>query len=134
MSAPALSLPAGVERRRLAAARALDARPVGPGQYRVTGGAAPHYVDLAADGAALPKCDCPDALYRPAFVCKHRLAASLAAGDVTVIHALAALLAADAAPRSADDEAPAPALEREPTDDEWAEVNGDEYDARGRDE
>ena len=82
-----VTLPAGVEPGRLAAAAAtLTAEPIGPGQYAVT------------DGAALPKCDCGDALWRPAFVCKHILASRLAAGDASVIAALAALLVADAPP------------------------------------
>ena len=63
------------QRARVRAAAALTCERVGRGRYVVTGGAEPHYVDLAADGAALPLCDCGDAHYRPEFACKHVLAA-----------------------------------------------------------
>lgn len=87
-AAPARDYHGALDPVRLAAAATLVAWPVGPGQYRVTGGAATHYVDLGADGAALPKCDCGDALWRPQFVCKHRLCAYAAEGDATIVYAI----------------------------------------------
>jgi len=65
--------------RRVEAAKALTARPIGPGTWFVTGGAEAHHVDLTAEGAAGPRCDCGDALYRPEYACKHVLAAEMAA-------------------------------------------------------
>lgn len=83
-----VALPAGVELRRLGAAAGLTAESIGAGCYLVTGGAEPHHVDLRAEGAALPACDCGDALYRPQYVCKHTLCALAAEGDTEVRAAL----------------------------------------------
>lgn len=90
---PAAALPAGVELRRLAAAALLTCTPLGVGRYTVRGGAEPHTVDLTADGAALPRCTCGDAHWRPQYVCKHQLAARAAAGQVPIAAAVAVLRA-----------------------------------------
>ena len=66
------------QHQREVAAAALACERIGRGRYVVTGGAEPHYVDLGAGGAALPLCDCADAHYRPAFACKHVVAARAA--------------------------------------------------------
>ncbi len=45
----------------------LSVEQIGPGRFRVTGGAEPHVVDLTN---AVAFCDCPDRQYRHR-VCKH---------------------------------------------------------------
>jgi hypothetical protein len=62
---------------------------VGDGQYRVTGGAQDHWVDLY--NAAHPRCDCGDHLWRE-LICKHILAAMLREGDERVVEAVAELV------------------------------------------
>lgn len=92
--APAAPAPA-IDPRRLVASLALTVTPLGPAQYRVTGGREPHHVDLTADGAALPPCDCGDALYR-GTICKHQLICRLVAGDPAVRAAILRELVATA--------------------------------------
>jgi uncharacterized Zn finger protein len=72
----------GVDLDRLERALELAAERVGPGRYRVKGGAQEHWVDLFS--AAQPRCDCGDHLWREA-VCKHILAALLREGDPRVV-------------------------------------------------
>lgn len=76
----------GVDLDRLERAVALRAGRVGPGRYRVSGGAQDHWVDLASP--AHPRCDCGDHTWREQ-VCKHILAALLREGDPRVVGALA---------------------------------------------
>ena len=90
---PLAGLPNGVELRRLAAAALLTVTALGAGRYRVEGGREPHHVDLRADGAALPVCDCGDACFRGTYRCKHELAARAAAGEAPIAGALAVLAA-----------------------------------------
>jgi hypothetical protein len=80
-----------VELRRLQGAAMLTCRPLGPTQYLVTGGREAHYVALAAEGVALPRCDCAYVLYRPKHFCKHILSALAAEGDAEIRAALSAL-------------------------------------------
>ena len=67
----------------------LQATRVGPGRYRVVGGAQIHWVDLYT--TALPRCDCGDHLWRDQ-ICKHILAALLREGDERVLTALGHLV------------------------------------------
>jgi SWIM zinc finger len=62
---------------------------VGRGQYRVTGGAHGHWVDLYTPRH--PRCDCGDHLWREQ-ICKHILAALLREGNLEVITALGGLV------------------------------------------
>ena len=78
----------GVDLDRLERALALRAGRIGPGRYRVTGGAQDHWVDLASP--AHPRCDCGDHTWRDQ-VCKHILAALLREGDPRVVTALGAV-------------------------------------------
>jgi hypothetical protein len=78
----------GVDLDRLERALALRAGRIGPGRYRVSGGAQDHWVDLASP--AHPRCDCGDHTWREQ-VCKHILAALLREGDPRVVQALAAV-------------------------------------------
>lgn len=56
-------------------AQVMKVEPLGAGRYRVTGGSAPHVVDL--NGAA-PRCDCDDFAFRGRVrLCKHITAAQL---------------------------------------------------------
>ena len=71
---------------RLARAVHLTAEPDGAGRYRVTGGAAPHVVTLAADGSLA--CDCTDATVRVGIECKHVLKVRLTRADPDVLEAL----------------------------------------------
>jgi hypothetical protein len=79
----------GVQPDRLERSLQLQGCRVGPGRYRITGGAQTHWVDLYT--TSLPRCDCGDHLWREA-VCKHILAALLREGDDRVLSALAALV------------------------------------------
>jgi hypothetical protein len=86
------ALQAGVELKRLAAAVLLTAERIGEGQYRVTGGAGVHEVDLGAEGAASPRCTCGDAVWRGAYHCKHVvrcLAERNAPADASLVAAFA---------------------------------------------
>ena len=85
----------GVDLGRLERALALEAFPVGPRRFEVTGGGETHFVDLAP-GAASP-CDCPDLAWRGGpreGPCKHVLRARLAEGHAETLLAVAALVAA----------------------------------------
>ena len=87
---PAIDLArAGIDLDRLERSLFLSGHPVGPGQYRVTGGEHEHWVDLYT--AAHPRCDCGDHLWRDA-VCKHILAALLREGNGDVVGALGGLV------------------------------------------
>lgn len=77
-----------VDLGRLARAVHLDAERVGPGRWRVTGGASPHTVERLEGGGLI--CDCPDASFGRA--CKHALAVRLCCGDLTVVRALRELV------------------------------------------
>ena len=68
---------ADVDEERAERAADLSCSRIGAGQYRVTGGAEPHFVDLRAEGAA-DRCDCGDHLWR-GVTCKHIAAAARAA-------------------------------------------------------
>lgn len=74
--------------RRLARAVHLDVQGMGPGRYRVTGGAEPHSVLKQADGWG---CDCADFQFAGGF-CKHVVAVRLVAGDPKAIRALRLLI------------------------------------------
>jgi SWIM zinc finger len=80
----------GVDLPRLERSLALRTERVGHGQYRVSGGAATHWVSLY--GADQPRCDCGDHLWREQ-VCKHILAALLREGNEGVVGALGELVA-----------------------------------------
>jgi hypothetical protein len=79
----------GVNLGRLERALQLHATRAEPGQYRVAGGTATHWVDLYTAG--LPRCDCGDHLWRDQ-ACKHILAALLREGDERVLAALRELV------------------------------------------
>jgi hypothetical protein len=79
----------GVNLGRLERALLLHATRAAPGQYRVAGGKATHWVDLYTAG--LPRCDCGDHLWRDQ-ACKHILAALLREGDERVLAALRELV------------------------------------------
>jgi hypothetical protein len=89
---PALDFPAlgGVSLDRLERCLHLRASRVGPGRYRIAGGAQAHWVDLYT--TSLPRCDCGDHLWRDQ-ICKHILAALLREGDERVLAALRELVA-----------------------------------------
>lgn len=83
----------GIDLGRLERALALQAFPVGPRRFEVTGGDESHFVDLAPDAAS--PCDCPDLAWRGAprdGPCKHVLRAQLAEGDAETLLAVAALV------------------------------------------
>ena len=99
-----LAAAGGLDLDRLERALELAAERVGPGRYRVKGGATEHWVDLWS--AAHPRCDCGDHLWREAL-CKHILAALLREGDPRVVAGVGQVmqrlrerLAAGAGPRS----------------------------------
>jgi hypothetical protein len=79
----------GVESGRLERCLGLEVELVGPGQYCVTGGTEPHWVDLRE--RLLTRCDCGDHLWRER-VCKHILAAMLREGDERVIRGVSTLV------------------------------------------
>jgi len=84
----------GVDLGRLERALALQAFPVGPRRFEITGGEESHFVDLSP-GAASP-CDCPDLAWRGGpreGPCKHVLRARLAEGHAETLLAVAALVA-----------------------------------------
>lgn len=74
--------------RRLGRAIHLDVTGMGPGLYRVSGGAEPHTVQKQPEGWS---CDCADAAYGCGW-CKHVLAVGLANGDRKVRRALRLLI------------------------------------------
>lgn len=80
----------GIDLPRLERSLALHTQRVGHGQYKVSGGALAHWVDLY--GAHQPRCDCGDHLWRER-VCKHILAALLREGNEGVVGALGQLVA-----------------------------------------
>lgn len=87
------SLAFGVDLGRLERALALQAFPVGPRRFEVTGGEESHFVDLSP-GAASP-CDCADLAWRGGpgeGPCKHVLRARLAEGHAETLLAVAALV------------------------------------------
>ena len=92
MSKPGIDFDAvgGVDGRRLERSLGLVGKWVAPGQYRVSGGHEPHWVDLYT--AQFPRCDCADHLWRDAL-CKHILAALLREGDERLIGELRDLVA-----------------------------------------
>ena len=92
MPEPAIDFAAagGVNAGRLERSLQLHAARVGPGRYRVAGGAQLHWVDLYT--ASHPRCDCGDHLWRDQ-VCKHILAALLREGNERVLAALRELIA-----------------------------------------
>jgi hypothetical protein len=79
----------GVDPARLERGVVLEAVRVGPGRYRVTGGADEHWVDLLTPNQ--PRCDCGDHTWRES-VCKHILAALLREGSEEVITAVGGLV------------------------------------------
>jgi hypothetical protein len=81
----------GVEAGRLERCLGLEVELIGPGQYLVTGGTEPHWVDLRE--RLLTRCDCGDHLWRER-VCKHILAAMLREGDERVIREVGGLVQA----------------------------------------
>lgn len=84
----------GIDLGRLERALALQAFPVGPRRFEVTGGDESHFVDLAPDAAS--PCDCPDLAWRGGpreGPCKHVLRARLAEGHAETLLAVAALVA-----------------------------------------
>jgi hypothetical protein len=90
MAHPAINFEAlgGVDLDRLERSLQLDGERVGIGQYRVTGGTQPHWVDLYT--TSHPRCDCGDHLWREQ-ICKHILAALLREGNGRVVSALGTL-------------------------------------------
>ncbi len=68
-----MSPPPDVPPELLARARRLHVRPLTPGRYEVTGGSAPHVVDLTGPTAL---CDCGDHQHR-GRACKHLVAVAL---------------------------------------------------------
>jgi SWIM zinc finger len=82
-----------VDRKRLGRAVHLQAQPLAPGVYRVTGGAEPHRVDVT--DRAHPHCNCRDHAERN-VPCKHILAALIVAGDPVVVSAAKRLITAHA--------------------------------------
>lgn len=92
MPEPAIDFEAagGVNAGRLERSLQLHTARIGPGRYRVAGGAQLHWVDLYT--ASHPRCDCGDHLWRDQ-VCKHILAALLREGDERVLVALRELIA-----------------------------------------
>jgi hypothetical protein len=81
----------GIDFDRLERSLGLRAERIGPGRFRIHGGAHSHWVDLYT--ADLPRCDCADHLWRER-ICKHILAALLREGDERVLAALQGLVAA----------------------------------------
>lgn len=81
----------GVEAGRLERCLGLEVEVIAPGQYLVTGGTEPHWVDLRE--RLLTRCDCGDHLWRER-VCKHILAAMLREGDERVIREVGGLVQA----------------------------------------
>lgn len=79
----------GVEAGRLERCLGLEVECIAPGQYLVTGGDEPHWVDLRE--RLLTRCDCGDHLWRER-VCKHILAAMLREGDERVIREVGGLV------------------------------------------
>jgi hypothetical protein len=79
----------GVDLDRLERSVLLRAEPVGPGRYRIHGGAHDHWVDLYTVNH--PRCDCGDHLWRER-ICKHILAALLREGNPLVVSALGDML------------------------------------------
>jgi hypothetical protein len=79
----------GVDLDRLERSLVLRGEPVGPGRYRIFGGAHDHWVDLYTVNH--PRCDCGDHLWRER-VCKHILAALLREGNPLVVSALGDML------------------------------------------
>lgn len=79
----------GVEAGRLERCLGLEVECVAPGQYLVTGGDEPHWVDLRE--RLLTRCDCGDHLWRER-ICKHILAAMLREGDERVIREVGGLV------------------------------------------
>ena len=67
----------------------LDVTGMGPGRYRVTGGASPHEVRFTKTQRV---CDCPDHTMNGNANCKHVLAVRLASGDPKAIRALRLLI------------------------------------------
>jgi SWIM zinc finger len=90
MAHPAIDFDAlgGVDLDRLERSLVLEGERVGNGQYRVTGGAQAHWVDLYT--TSHPRCDCGDHLWREQ-ICKHILAALLREGNGRVVTALGTL-------------------------------------------
>ncbi len=78
-----------IDAGRLQRAIWLDAERCGDGQYRISGGAAVHLVELYGENG--PICDCRDFLWR-GDVCKHLLLSRLLEGDVEVVWALRAII------------------------------------------
>lgn len=90
MPEPAIIFDSGnVDLSRLERSLELDGYRIGPGRYRITGGAQQHWVDLYT--TSLPRCDCGDHLWREQ-ICKHILAALLREGDERVLAAIRALV------------------------------------------
>ncbi len=81
----------GVEAGRLERCLGLEVECIGHGQYLVTGGTEPHWVDLRS--RLLTRCDCGDHLWRER-VCKHILAAMLREGDERVLREVGGLVQA----------------------------------------
>ena len=79
----------GVDLDRLERSLQLKGERVGDGQYRVSGGAQVHWVDLYS--TSHPRCDCGDHLWREQ-ACKHILAALLREGNGRVVTALGSLV------------------------------------------
>ena len=77
-----------IDSGRLAHAIYWDVKPVAPGRYLVSGGAAGHVV--VVDGGRVI-CDCQDFAIR-GDACKHALACRLHGGDPTVVKALRQLV------------------------------------------
>ncbi len=78
-----------VDLGRLERSLELEGYRIGPGRYRISGGAQTHWVDLYT--TSLPRCDCGDHLWREQ-ICKHILAALLREGDERVLTAMRALV------------------------------------------
>ena len=90
MTEPAIDFASvSIDLTRLERSLELEGHRVGPGRYRVSGGAQTHWVDLFASD--LPRCDCGDHLWRDR-ICKHILAALLREGDERVLTALRGLV------------------------------------------
>lgn len=78
--------PGAITRERLARAVYLHAEPLADGTWRVSGGAEPHAVNLAAG-----TCDCADFTVRGG-PCKHVAACRLRSGDPETLEALRAVV------------------------------------------
>lgn len=88
------SMAYGFELGRVEHALLLQAHPIGPRRFEVSGGAEHHFVDLSPV-AACP-CDCGDLIWRGGRrpgPCKHMLRCMLAEGDPMVLLAVATLVA-----------------------------------------